>query len=163
MYLVIFQHWVYSQESWHLYEPADVVGVDLMFDGPPGQFVPLVSGAAVDRQPELHVLVLALLQVSHHLLRSSDTNSQQRAPVPHTVTLQASAALAVLKAQAIVYAFSEHLNDVTKVFPLDVVVCFDEDLSQDGLADGVVFGIELIESVESVTVLEKKFKLVLHL
>ena len=51
--------------------------------------------------------------------------------------------------------FVEHLNNVAKVFPLNVVVCFDEDLSQDGLADGVVFGIELVKAVKSVTVLQK--------
>ena len=59
-------------------------------------------------------------------------------------------------ASVIVYAFSEHLNNVTKVFPLDVVVRFDEDLSQDGLADGIVFGIELVKAMESVTVLQRK-------
>lgn len=57
-----------------------------------------------------------------------------------------------------VYGFSEHLNYVTKVFPLDVVVCFDEDLSQDGLADGIVFGIELVKAMKSVTVLQEKLK-----
>lgn len=56
----------------------------------------------------------------------------------------------------IVYAFSEHLNYVTKVFPLDVVVCLDEDLSQDGLTNGIVFCIELVKPMESVTVLQKK-------
>lgn len=45
------------------------------------------------------------------------------------------------------------LDHVAKVFALDVVVCLDEDLSQDGLADGVVFGVELVKAMESVTVL----------
>lgn len=45
-----------------------------------------------------------------------------------------------------------------KVFPLDVVVCFDEDLSQDGLANGIVFGVELVEAVKSVAVLQKVLK-----
>lgn len=82
-----------------MHEPAHIIRVDAMFDGPLGQFVPLVSGAAVDRQPELHVLVLALLQVGHHLLRSSDTGSQQRAPVPHTAIMQVSVVMTVLKLQ----------------------------------------------------------------
>ena len=47
---------------------------------------------------------------------------------------------------------------MTKVFPLDVVVCFDEDLSQDGLANGIIFGIELVKAVESVTVLQEELK-----
>lgn len=43
---------------------------------------------------------------------------------------------------------------MTKVFPFDVVVSFNEDLSQDGLADGVVLGIELVKSMKGVTVLQ---------
>lgn len=66
----------YSQESGHLHQPAHVGGVDLMFYSPLGQFVPLVPAASVNGQPELHVLVLALLQVCHHLLKSSDTIKQ---------------------------------------------------------------------------------------
>lgn len=54
-------YWVYSQESRHLHKPAHVLGVDQMFNSPLGQFVPFVSAAPVDGQPELHVLVLALL------------------------------------------------------------------------------------------------------
>jgi len=46
-----------------------------------------------------------------------------------------------------------HLDDVCKVFPFDVVVGLDEDLPQDGLSDGVVFGVELVEAVERVAVL----------
>lgn len=53
-----------------------------------------------------------------------------------------------------VCAYSEHLNNVTKIFPLNVVVRFDEDLSQDGLANGIIFGIEFVKSVESVTILQ---------
>ena len=53
-------------------------------------------------------------------------------------------------------ALSQHLNDVTKVFALNVVVCFDEDLSQNRLADGIVLGIELVKPMESVAVLQKK-------
>lgn len=48
---------------------------------------------------------------------------------------------------------------MTEVFSLDVVVCFDEDLSQDGLADGIVFGVELVESMEGVSVLQKNNKM----
>lgn len=42
---------------------------------------------------------------------------------------------------------------MAKVFALDVVVCLDEDLSQDGFSDGVVFGVELVEAMERVAVL----------
>lgn len=55
-----------------MHEPADVVGVDAVADGPAGQLVPLVPGAPVDGQTQLRVLVLALLQVCHHLLRGRD-------------------------------------------------------------------------------------------
>lgn len=55
--------------------------------------------------------------------------------------------------------WSQHLDDVSKVFPLNVVVCFDEDLSEDGLADGIVLGVELVEAVESVAILQKEWKL----
>lgn len=34
-----------------------------------------------------------------------------------------------------------------------MVVGLDEDLPEDGLADGVVLGVELVEAVESVAVL----------
>lgn len=37
-----------------------------------------------------------------------------------------------------------------------MVVCFDEDLSEDGLADGIVLGVELVEAVESVPVLQRE-------
>lgn len=49
-------------------EPAYIIGVHTMFDGPLSQVIPFVSGAAVDGQAQLGVLVLALLQVKHHLL-----------------------------------------------------------------------------------------------
>lgn len=135
-------YWVYSQESRHLHEPAHVLGVDQMLDGPLSQFVPFVPAAAVDGQPELHVLVLALLQVGHHLLSSS--TARQRGTAPLRVHQQQQA------------RSPEHLNDVSKVFPFDVVVRFDEDLSQDGLAYGIVFGVELVKAVKGVAVLEKQ-------
>lgn len=40
-----------------------------------------------------------------------------------------------------------------KVFSVDVVVGLDEDLSENGLADGIVFGVELVKPMEGVTVL----------
>lgn len=49
---------------------------------------------------------------------------------------------------------NSHLDYVRKVFPFDVVVSLDEDLPQDGLADGVVLRVELIKAVECVTVLK---------
>lgn len=43
-----------------------------------------------------------------------------------------------------------------KVFSFNVVVCLDEDLPEDGLSDGVVFGIELIKPMKRVSVLMSK-------
>lgn len=43
-----------------------------------------------------------------------------------------------------------------KIFPFDVVVCLDEDLSEDGFSDGVVFGVELVKPMKCVTVLMSK-------
>lgn len=87
----------YSQETRHLHEPAHVTGVDQMFDGPLGQFVPFVPGAPVDGEPQLHVLVLALLQVCDHLLRKRrHKNRQQGASAPHVLhTPVAKAALGI--------------------------------------------------------------------
>ena len=42
---------------------------------------------------------------------------------------------------------------MSEVFPFYVVVCLDEDLSQDGLPNGVVFGVEFVKAMESVAVL----------
>lgn len=49
-----------------------------------------------------------------------------------------------------------NLDDVAEVSPLNVVVSFDEDLSQDGLADGVVFGVELVKAMKSVSILQRE-------
>lgn len=40
-----------------------------------------------------------------------------------------------------------------KIFPFDVVVRLDEDLSEDGLSYWVVLGVELVKPVERVAVL----------
>lgn len=42
-----------------------------------------------------------------------------------------------------------------KVFPFNVVVSLDENLSQDGFSNGVIFGIKLIKPMKCVTVLRK--------
>lgn len=52
--------------------------------------------------------------------------------------------------------FEVHLYDVTEIFPLHVVVRFYEDLSQDGLTDRVVFGVEFVKTMESIAVLKTK-------
>ncbi len=49
-----------------------------------------------------------------------------------------------------------NLDYVRKVFPFNVVVGLDEDLSEDGFSNGVVFGVELIKPMECVTVLISK-------
>lgn len=40
-----------------------------------------------------------------------------------------------------------------KIFALNMVIRFDENLTQDGLPDGIVFGIKLVKTVKSVAVL----------
>ena len=52
--------------------------------------------------------------------------------------------------------FEAHLYDVTEIFPLHMIVRFYEDLSQDGLADRVVLGVEFVKTMESVPVLKRK-------
>lgn len=138
---------LHSQESRNLHEPAHVVGVDTVLDGPLGQLVPLVPGASVDGETQLLILVFALLQVGHHLLGNKQhASSQQGASVPHRLA----------DASCLPRLASRYLDDVCKVFPLNVVVGLDEDLPEDGLADGVVLGVELVEAVESVAVLRRE-------
>lgn len=131
-----------------MHEPAHVVRVDSVLDGPLGQLVPLVSRASVDGETQLLVLVFALLQVGHHLLVKAVVthNGQQGASTPHLL-----ADVGRLPRRT-----GQYLDDVCKVFPLNVVVGLDEDLSEDGLADGVVLGVELVEAVESVAVLHRE-------
>ena len=70
---------LYSQEAGELDEPAHVVWVDAVVDGPAAQFVPLVTGAPVDGETQLRVLVLALLQVIHDLLEQDRDTMERRA------------------------------------------------------------------------------------
>lgn len=46
-----------------------------------------------------------------------------------------------------------HLDYMCKIFPFNVVVRLDEDLSEDGLSYWIVFGVELVKAMERVTVL----------
>lgn len=48
---------------------------------------------------------------------------------------------------------NSHLDYVSEVFPFNVVVSLDEDLSENGLSDRVVFRVELVKPMECVTVL----------
>lgn len=50
-------------------------------------------------------------------------------------------------------SITSHLNYMCKIFPFDVVVCLDEDLSEDGFSNGVVLGVELVKPMKCVTVL----------
>lgn len=43
-----------------------------------------------------------------------------------------------------------------KVFSFNVVVGFDEDLSENRLSNRVVFGVELVKPMEGVTVLKRE-------
>lgn len=135
-----------SQQTGHLDEPAHVIGVHPVLDGPLRQLVPLVSGAAVDGQTQLRVLVFALLQVKHHLLQlQSGTGPPGMRRWRRSLNSHGHPGL---KRQA-----NTHLDDVCKVFSLDVVVGLDEDLSEDGLSYWVVLGVELVKPVERVAVL----------
>ena len=57
-----------SLEPRNLDKPTNVAGVDVMFNGPASQLVPLVHRSAVYRQPVLGILVLVFLQIRHHFL-----------------------------------------------------------------------------------------------
>lgn len=60
----------------HLDHPAHVGGVEFMLDEPRGQILPLVSGAAIDGQTGLRMLVLALFKIMSHFL-SEETNNRK--------------------------------------------------------------------------------------
>ena len=49
-------------------------------------------------------------------------------------------------------------DELSKVFSADVVVRLDEDLSELALPDGVVLGVELVEAVECVAILQSTAK-----
>lgn len=49
------------------------------------------------------------------------------------------------------YTFS-YFDDACKVSAVEVVVRFEEHLSQSALADGIVLGVELVEPVKCVSV-----------
>lgn len=44
---------------------------------------------------------------------------------------------------------------MSKVFPIDVVICFDENLSQSALSYGVVLCVELVKSMKGVPILQQ--------
>jgi hypothetical protein len=60
---------VYIIQPRNLDEPPDLVSDDLVVDHPLRELVPLVEAAAVDREPPLAELVLALPEVLHDLVR----------------------------------------------------------------------------------------------
>lgn len=45
---------------------------------------------------------------------------------------------------------------MSKVFPIDVVICFDENLSQSALSYGVVLCVELVKSMKGVPILQQR-------
>lgn len=56
-----------------------------------------------------------------------------------------------------------HLDYVCKVFSLNVIISLDEDLPKDGFSNRVVFGVELVKSMECVAVLRRKRNQVEHI
>ena len=71
-------------------------------------------------------LVLALLQISHHLYDHESETIQRPSRRPHTA------------------------GELCEVLPLDVVIRFEKDLTQARLSDWVVFEVELVEPMEGV-------------
>ena len=61
--------WAESGQGRHLDEPPVVGRVELVVDDPRGEVVPLAVVPAVDRDAELGVLVLGLLEVVEELAR----------------------------------------------------------------------------------------------
>lgn len=51
------------------------------------------------------------------------------------------------------YVIWNYLDDMSKIFALNMVISFNEDLAQYGLPNGIVFGIKLVKTMESVAVL----------
>ena len=66
---------VHVKEAWHLHHPTNVVGVCAVRDCPVRKLVPLIARATVHRQPQLGVLIFALLQVVHYFLKSNQSLS----------------------------------------------------------------------------------------
>ena len=106
-----------------------------MRDRPVGQLVPLVARAAVHRQTQLGVLILALFQVVHHLLH----NTNRRVRWTEWFHLKQTRG---------------DLDDFREVQSFDVVVGLEENLAQTTFAHRVVLGVELIEAVKRVAILE---------
>jgi hypothetical protein len=50
--------------------------------------------------------------------------------------------------------WAPYLDDVSKVLPRNLVVGFNEDLSENRLPNRVVFGIEFVKSMKGIPVLE---------
>lgn len=53
------------------------------------------------------------------------------------------------------YKKKTYFNHMSKVFPIDVVICFDENLSQSALSYGVVLCVELVKSMKGVPILQQ--------
>ena len=54
---------------------------------------------------------------------------------------------------SIVQVNEDLLDYVGKVFTIDHVISLHEDLSESGLSDGIVFGIEFVKSMECISIL----------
>lgn len=48
-----------------------------------------------------------------------------------------------------------YLDNFGKIFSIEVIIGFEKHFTQSRLADWVVFGIELIETMESVSILQR--------
>lgn len=48
----------------------------------------------------------------------------------------------------------QYLNDLCKVFAIEIIICLQEHLTQSRLSDWIIFGIELVETMESIPILQ---------
>lgn len=51
------------------------------------------------------------------------------------------------------YCSLTYFDDPGEVLPVHIVICLEEHLPQPALTDGIVLGVELVETMEGVTVL----------
>ena len=81
-----------------------------------------------------------------------DCPGRQLVPLVHGAAVHGQPQLQV-DVLPVIQLLEHLLHDVGEVLPVDHVVRLHEDLPQPRLADGVILGVELVKSVESISVL----------
>lgn len=118
----------------NLNQPSNIIWVNIIWNCPISQLFPFIPTASVNRQSEFCVLILALVQIWHYFLWHKE----------NARTISSAQNLFVLI----------HLNDTSEVFPSDHVVCLEKNLSQSGFSDRIVFGVEFVEPMERIAILQ---------